>query len=78
MRVVQNGHITLHNVIAREDQKLPKAVDFAQGTNKILKHSRVFVCWMAVGICLGVYDNAIKYISERRQFKVPISSKNMI
>lgn len=63
MRVVQNCHITLNNVIVDESQKLPKAVDFAVGTNSILKHSRVFVCWAAVGLCLGVYDNAIKYVS---------------
>lgn len=31
------------------------------------------MCWVAAGICMGVYDNAIKYVSERRQFGQPIS-----
>lgn len=73
LRVVQNCHITLNNVVVDESQKLPKATDFSKGTNAILKHSRVFVCFVAAGIAMGVYDNAIKYVSERRQFGQPIS-----
>jgi alkylation response protein AidB-like acyl-CoA dehydrogenase len=44
------------------------ATDFQAGTNKILKHSRPVVCWIAVGICIGVYDSVIKYTRERKQF----------
>ena len=73
LRIVQNCHITLNNVVVDESQKLPKATDFAKGTNAILKHSRILVCWIAAGLCLGVYDNAIKFVSERRQFDRPIS-----
>lgn len=73
LRVVQNCHITLNNVVVDESQRLPKATDFAKGTNTVLKHSRLLVCWIAAGICMGVYDNAIKYVSERRQFGQPIS-----
>lgn len=73
LRIVQNCHITLNNVVVDESQKLPKATDFAKGTNTVLKHSRLLVCWVAAGICMGVYDNAIKYVSERRQFGQPIS-----
>ena len=58
-----------------ESQKLPGAVDFATGTNRILKHSRVGVCFVAAGIAMGVYDNAIKYVSNRKQFGHPIASK---
>lgn len=61
-----------------ESQKLPKATDFAKGTNTVLKHSRLLVCWVAAGICMGVYDNAIKYVSERRQFGQPISGFQLV
>jgi alkylation response protein AidB-like acyl-CoA dehydrogenase len=73
LRIVQNCHITLNNVIVNASQKLPKAVDFGKGVNVILKHSRIFVLWVTAGVCMGVYDNAIKYVSERRQFGQPIS-----
>lgn len=74
LRMVQNCHIHFNNVILPEDAKMPKAVDFQKGTSVVLKHSRVFVAWAAVGIALGVYDNVIKFISNRKQFGVPISS----
>jgi len=72
LRIVQNCHITLNNVIVNASQKLPKATDFNK-VNGLLKHSRVFVCYVAAGVCMGVYDNVIKYASERRQFGQPIS-----
>lgn len=74
LRSVQNCHITFDNVQLLPSSKLPKATSFATGTNVILKHSRVFVCWVAAGICMGVYDNAIKYVTTRKQFGQPIAS----
>ena len=74
MRMVQNCHITLDNVIIDECQKLPLAKDFVTSTNKILQHSRIFVCWMSAGVAIGVYDNVIRYASERIQFGKPITS----
>ena len=53
---------------------LAKATDFQKGTSKILLHSRLLVSWLAVGVGMGVYDNVIKFISNRKQFGVPISS----
>lgn len=78
LRVVQNCHITLNNVVVSAEQKLPKAQDFATGVNVILRHSRIFVCWVAAGLCIGTYDNVIKYISSRKQFGQPISGKNLL
>lgn len=77
LRIVQNCHITLNNVVVSADQKLPKAKDFATGVNVILRHSRIFVCWVAAGIAMGVYDNVIKYISNRKQFGQPISGNSL-
>ena len=76
--MVQNCHITLDNVIVDESQKLPFAKNFLTSTNKILQHSRIFVCWMCAGVAMGVYDNVIKYASERVQFGKPITSKFML
>lgn len=78
LRIVQNCHITFNNVVVSAEQRLPKANDFASGTNVILKHSRIFVCWVAAGIAMGVYDNAIKYVSNRKQFGHPISGFQLV
>ena len=72
--MIQNCHLTFDNVLIDASQRLPGAKDFMTGTNKVLKHSRIFVCWMAAGTSLGVYDHAIKYASNRIQFGKPISS----
>lgn len=60
--------------MVNQEHKLPLATDFQNGTNKVLKHSRPLVCWAAVGVCIGVYDNAITYTRQRRQFGRPIAS----
>lgn len=73
LRPVQNCNIYLNNVLLTEANKLPKATDFVKGTNVILKHSRVFVCWIAAGIAMGAYDHAIKYTTSRKQFGQPIA-----
>lgn len=78
MRSVQNCHITFDNVKVPESSKLPKATNFATGTNVILKHSRVFVCWVAAGISIGVYDAAIKYVTQRKQFGQPIAGFQLV
>lgn len=43
-----------------------------------MTHSRISVCWIAAGICMGVYDNVIKYTTERKQFGRSISGFQLI
>jgi glutaryl-CoA dehydrogenase len=73
LRVVQNCHVELKDVEVGEEHKLPVAKNFQSGANVVLKHSRPVVCWNAVGVCLGVYDNAIKYTTQRHQFGKPVA-----
>ncbi len=74
LRSVQNCHITFTDAKVPLDCKLPGADKGFGSTNQVLEHSRIFVAWVAVGIALGVYDNTIKYINNRNQFGVKISS----
>ena len=52
-----------------EAEKLHKARDFATYTKGILKHFWIFVAWMAAGMAAGALEVAIKYYTERVQFK---------
>jgi len=72
LRIVQNGQLRFNNVFIPEENKLPGAKGF-ESVNKVLEHSRLFVAWMATGVALGVYDNVIKYIDNRKQFGKKIS-----
>ncbi|EGR31915.1 hypothetical protein IMG5_099950 [Ichthyophthirius multifiliis] len=74
LRMVQNCQIQFNNVHIPEENFLPKATDFQKGTSKILLHSRLIVCWITFGVAMGVYDHTIKYMNERKQFGVKISS----
>lgn len=44
----------------------------------MLKLSRLQVAFIAAGICIGIYKNTIKYVTERKQFDVPLVSFQLI
>lgn len=73
LRMVQNGDILLENVFVPDHNRLAKATDFATGTNKILEHSRIKVCWGAVGTAAGAYEAALQYTLKRKQFGKPLA-----
>ena len=66
LRMVQNADIYLENVFVPDHNKLAKATDFATGTNKILEHSRIKVCWGAVGCAAGAYEAALRFTMNRK------------
>ena len=61
------------NVFVPDKNKLTKATNFANGTNKILMSSRLGVAWMVAGVGCGAYEAALKYCLERKQFGKPIA-----
>mmetsp|Transcript_17327 Transcript_17327/g.44014 ORF Transcript_17327/g.44014 Transcript_17327/m.44014 type:complete len:255 (+) Transcript_17327:357-1121(+) len=73
LRSVQNADIVLHDCFVPDSARLPGVGSFAD-TAKVLQTSRVLVSWMLVGIGLGVYDMAHRYLSQRRQFGRPLAA----
>jgi len=57
---------------------LPGAINYREGVEKVLKHSRVIVIWNAVGGCIGVYKHTIKYAMSRKQFGRSIGGFQLI
>jgi len=57
--------------------RLPKVNKFSD-ISQMLLFSRAFVAWMAVGVGLSVYDNMIKYLSQRKQFGRELTSYQLI
>ena len=66
--------IHMKNVKLSINDRLPKATNFNNGANVILEHSRMVVPWAATGAMAGAYESAIKYVSERKQFRSPLSA----
>jgi glutaryl-CoA dehydrogenase len=77
LRIVQNAHITLTNVVVPESNRLPGATSFAD-TAKVLRLTRAEVAWAAVGVAVGAYEAARTYALEREQFGVPIARHQLV
>jgi acyl-CoA oxidase len=77
-RGVMNADISFTNVVIPKENKLEKANDFKNGTNKMLFGSRLAVAWIAAGACIGAYDKVIEYCSNRKQFGKSLTSFQLI
>src|ERR1700761_3791725 len=58
LRVVQNGHITLEDCRVPEENRLQNDTSF-RDTARVLRMTRGFVAWEAVGCQMGAYENAL-------------------
>jgi glutaryl-CoA dehydrogenase len=77
LRVVQNGLITLEDCKVSEDNRLQNDTSF-KDTARVLRMTRGFVAWEAVGCQMGAYENALAYAQTREQFGKPIASFQLI
>jgi glutaryl-CoA dehydrogenase len=77
LRVVQNGLITLENCMVPEENRLQNDTSF-RDTARVLRMTRGFVAWEAVGCQMGAYENALAYAQTREQFGKPIASFQLI
>lgn len=76
-RIVQNANITLTDVRVPFANWLPGTKSF-RDTNTLLRNSRVWVSWQAVGQQFATFDVARTYALERHQFGKPIASYQLI
>jgi glutaryl-CoA dehydrogenase len=77
LRVVQNGFITLEDCKVSEENRLQNDSSF-RDTARVLRMTRGFVAWEAVGCQMGAYENALVYAQTREQFGKPIASFQLI
>jgi glutaryl-CoA dehydrogenase len=77
LRVVQNALITLDNCRVPEENRLQGAKTF-RDTARVLRMTRAFVAWEAVGCAMGAYENALAYAQTREQFGKPIAKFQLI
>lgn len=74
MNNLNSADINLENVFVPIENRLADALDFATGANNILKHSRIFIAWIAAGCAAGAIEAAFEYTQKRKQFGKTISS----
>jgi len=77
LRVVQNAHITLENCRVAEADRLQIDTSF-RDTARVLRMTRAFVAWEAVGCMMGAYEHALRYAQQRTQFGKPIGRFQLV
>jgi glutaryl-CoA dehydrogenase len=77
LRVVQNALITLDNCVVQEENRLQIDTSF-RDTARVLRMTRAFVAWEAVGCAIGAYEHALAYAQTREQFGKPIGKFQLI
>ena len=77
LRVVQNAHIILTNCRVPEKNRLQLDTSF-RDTARVLRMTRAFVAWEAVGCAMGAYEHALAYAQQRLQFGKPIASFQLV
>ena len=77
LRVVQNALITLDNCRVPEENRLQMDTSF-RDTARVLRMTRAFVAWEAVGCAMGAYENALAYAQTREQFGKPIAKFQLV
>ncbi len=77
LRVVQNAHITLDDVVVPEASRLQQANSF-RDTAAVLRLTRAGVAWMATGCARGAYEHALAYARQRQQFGRAIAGFQLV
>ena len=77
LRVTQNALITLDNCRVPEANRLQVDTSF-RDTARVLRMTRGFVAWEAVGCMMGAYEHALKYAQQRQQFGKPIGKFQLV
>ena len=77
LRVVQNALITLQDCRVPEENRLQNARSF-KDTAAVLRMTRGFVAWQAVGCAMGAYEHALAYALRREQFGRPIGKFQLV
>jgi glutaryl-CoA dehydrogenase len=77
LRVVQNALITMDNCRVPEENRLQISTSF-RDTARVLRMTRAFVAWEAVGCAMGAYEHALEYAQTREQFGKPIGKFQLI
>lgn len=76
-RTVQNAHLTFDAVRVPESHRLPGITGF-KDVNVLLRDSRIWVAWQAVGLQLAALDTALQFAADRTRFGRPLGGFQLI
>ncbi|HSN36863.1 MAG TPA: acyl-CoA dehydrogenase family protein [Arthrobacter sp.] len=77
LRAIHQARIRLNNVRIPEANLLPGARSF-KDTSKVLVATRLGVAWSALGHATAVYEAALNYATQRKQFGKPLAKFQLV
>src|SRR5690625_590235 len=77
LRVMQNADLSFDQVEISDADALPGAAKF-EAANEMLRNSRIWVGWEALGAQLHAFDVARDYALDRQQFGRPLAKSQLI
>jgi glutaryl-CoA dehydrogenase len=77
LRAVWQADIALRGVRVRAENRLPGCRSFKDVAD-VLARTRYTVAWRALGMALGAYEVALRYVNERHQFGVPLAAFQLV
>jgi len=66
MRIINNCHIIMNNVFVPAGNKLAKCEKGFGSVNDVLRVNRLYIPFIALGLCLESYDRAVDYAMNRK------------
>lgn len=77
LRMVQNGHITLKNVVVDDSRRLVNVNSF-RDVSRILRTTRADISHLATGLAAGSFEAALRYVKQREQFGKNLGSFQLV
>jgi glutaryl-CoA dehydrogenase len=76
-RAIWQADIRLEGVRVPDAARLPEARSF-KDTTRVLVTTRATIAWAALGHAVAAYDIALSYAKQRKQFKRPLASFQIV
>jgi len=78
LRASITGEISLNNVFVNDNHYLPGSDIGLKAPLSCLTQARFGIAWGAIGAARSCYETALNYVKERKQFDVPLASKQLV
>lgn len=78
LRASATGEIYLQDVIVPEKNRLPGTEKGLAAALSCLNQARYGICWGVIGAAMACYECALQYLTERKQFKNPLASYQLV
>ena len=78
LRASSTGELNLNDCFVPDENYLPGSQVGLKAPLSCLSQARFGICWGVVGAAIACFESALAYTKERKQFKKPVASTQLI